>query len=158
MLPLGHHYIAELWGCSEEHLDDKDRLQALALEAAEAAHVTVISSQFHQFSPQGVTGVLLLAESHLSLHTWPEHGYCAVDLFTCGDAQAAREAVLELGSRIQAGRIELTILGRGHLEPMALAEAEHVVLYPPFQWKSATGVHSSEDPVAHGLRVHGSDE
>ncbi len=122
MQELGHHFIAELWECPEGLLDDPERLQQISLESAETARVTVISSQFHRFSPQGVTGILLLAESHLSLHTWPEHGYCAMDLFTCGDFQAAREAIHQLSRKLQAGRVVLSEMKRGLLEesPMAM--------------------------------------
>ena len=80
MQKLGLHYIAEFWECPKDVLDDKTRLQTLSLAAAESARVTVISSQFHQFSPHGVTGILLLSESHLSIHTWPEYGYAAADV------------------------------------------------------------------------------
>lgn len=116
MQELGRHYIAELWECPSDLLDDKERLRQLALEAASAANVTVLNSQFHHFSPQGVTGLLLLAESHLSLHSWPEYGYCAVDLFTCGDFRAGRRAVKELAKKLQAGQVVLSELKRGILE------------------------------------------
>ena len=68
------------------------------LQAAEAAGATIVQSVFHRFSPHGVTGVVVVAESHLSIHTWPEYGYAAVDFFTCGDCrpEAAHE-VLEAG-------------------------------------------------------------
>lgn len=144
MARLGHHYIAELWDCPHDLLNDRARLESLTLEAARAARVTVINQQFHAFSPQGVTGILLLAESHLSIHTWPELGYAAVDLFTCGDELAAREAVLELASRIRAGRLDLQIIGRGHQDPRAVADAERRTLYPPYQWEAAPV--AAEDP------------
>lgn len=130
---LGYHYIAELWGCPREILDDRIRLQNFSIQAAKVARVTVLHSQFHQFSPQGVTGLLLLSESHLSLHTWPEHGYCAVDLFTCGDAKAGREAILELSTCLGANRIELQIVGRGHVERQSAMNVERKVIYPPFR-------------------------
>ena len=132
MSHLGYHYIAEFWECPTDILNDVSRLEILAREAAESARVTVLKSQFHQFSPQGVTGLLLLSESHLSMHTWPEHGYCAMDFFTCGDGIAARESVLELASRFGARRLELQTIIRGHLDVAHKMDVDHRVLYPPF--------------------------
>ncbi len=81
-------------------------------QAAEAAHATVVGSIFHTFAPQGVSGVVVVEESHFSIHTWPEYGYAAVDCYTCGDCtpQAAHELILkELG----AETCEVMTLGRG---------------------------------------------
>lgn len=137
MSNLGHHYIAELWDCPYDLLDDPTRLQDLAFAAAESAQVSVLSGQFHHFKPQGVTGILLLSESHISLHTWPEHGYCALDFFTCGDADPARDSLLELAGRMGAGRVELKIVERGDLRPPSRMKTNRQVLYPPFQWSQA---------------------
>jgi len=68
-------------------LDDFSGIESLMLKAAEAAGATIVQSVFHRFSPHGVTGVVVVAESHLSIHTWPEYGYAAVDFFTCGDCE-----------------------------------------------------------------------
>jgi S-adenosylmethionine decarboxylase proenzyme len=135
MSQLGYHYIAELWDCPFDILDDKVRLEVLTRRIAESAHVTVLNAQFHQFSPYGVTGLLLLSESHLSVHTWPEHGYCAMDFFTCGDAVAARDAVLECAGQMKAGRLELRTVARG--EQGHRRSEERRVLLPPFQWTTA---------------------
>lgn len=81
--PLGEHYIIELWGCEHQTLDDLPKIRSALLEAADRAGATIIDERFHQFSPQGVSGVVVIAESHLSIHTWPELGYAALDLFTC---------------------------------------------------------------------------
>ncbi|MBI4954736.1 MAG: adenosylmethionine decarboxylase [Myxococcales bacterium] len=84
MKTLSRHLIAELYGCPAERLDDL-ALAAEALRAAAAAiGATVVGEAFHRYAPQGVSGTLLIAESHLSLHTWPEARYAAVDIFTCG--------------------------------------------------------------------------
>lgn len=69
--------------CSIKALDDLEELEVTMIDAAKASKATVIKSVFHQFSPQGVTGVVVVAESHLAIHTWPENGYAAVDFFTC---------------------------------------------------------------------------
>jgi S-adenosylmethionine decarboxylase proenzyme len=78
------HMLVECRGCAPAVLDDPAALEQALRGAADAIGAQVISAAFHQFAPHGVTGVLLLAESHVSVHTWPEHGYAAIDLFTCG--------------------------------------------------------------------------
>ena len=81
----GTHLLADLWGASQ--LDDPDHIDAALREAALAAGATILHSHFHHFSPNGgVSGVVILAESHISIHTWPEVGYAALDVFMCGSA------------------------------------------------------------------------
>ncbi|MBN2193401.1 MAG: adenosylmethionine decarboxylase [Polyangiaceae bacterium] len=84
MKTLGRHLILEYYQCAPDLLDDISRLSTLMRAAATSVGATVVGEAFHAYEPQGVSGTLLIAESHLSLHTWPEAGYVAVDLFTCG--------------------------------------------------------------------------
>ncbi len=85
-MPLGRHVILECHGCSEEDLKDQDFLSSVLTAAAEYANAEVLHKYFHKFDRgEGVTGVIALAESHISVHTWPEHEYMAVDVFMCGD-------------------------------------------------------------------------
>lgn len=85
---LGRHLLADLRGIAAELLTQPELIERILLQAAQAAGATPIFSKFHQFGEgQGVTGVLLLRESHISIHTWPEHGFAAVDVFMCGDAR-----------------------------------------------------------------------
>ena len=84
MSTRGTHLLVECRGCSPAVLNDPERLERALREAAERIGASVVSAAFHAFAPHGVTGMLLLEESHLSIHTWPEHGYAAIDLFTCG--------------------------------------------------------------------------
>jgi S-adenosylmethionine decarboxylase len=81
---LGKHLLLELKDCDPELLNDLDRLKALLKEAAVDCGAEVLGDSFHRFTPQGVSGVVIIAESHLFIHTWPEYGYAAVDVFTCG--------------------------------------------------------------------------
>lgn len=90
MNTTGRHLLLEYRGCDGAVLDDFSTIEALMLKAAEAAGATIIQSVFHRFSPHGVTGVVVVAESHLSIHTWPEYGYAAVDFFTCGECEPER--------------------------------------------------------------------
>lgn len=81
----GQHLLAEYYGCRTQVLNDKEAVERLLKNAAVAAGATVVACVFHRFSPQGVSGVVVIEESHLSIHTWPEAGYAAVDFYTCGD-------------------------------------------------------------------------
>ncbi len=85
MKALGRHILVELYECSPEILTDVIMIEKAMVTAAENAGATVINSTFHHFSPFGVSGVVVIQESHLAIHTWPEYGYAAVDLFTCGE-------------------------------------------------------------------------
>ena len=85
MSALGNHILVEFTGCSPEILNDVSLIEGLMNKAAEKADATIINSTFHHFSPIGVSGVVVIQESHLAIHSWPEYGYAAVDLFTCGD-------------------------------------------------------------------------
>ncbi|ALJ00854.1 polyamine aminopropyltransferase [Rufibacter tibetensis] len=83
---LGRHILVEFYNCSPELMNDVVHIENSMVAAAETAGATVINSTFHHFSPYGVSGVVVIQESHLAIHTWPEYGYAAVDLFTCGDS------------------------------------------------------------------------
>lgn len=107
----GTHLLAELWGATP--LEDPRRLVDLLHGAARAARTTVVAEAMHTFTPQGLTGVLLLAESHLSLHTWPELDYIAVDIFTCGDSTDGRAALSFLQRELQPRRMEIKEIRRG---------------------------------------------
>ena len=110
---LGTQWTADLYGCDGPTLDDPARIETDMLEAARIAHATVLSSRFHRFAPQGVSGVLVIAESHLAIHTWPEQGYAALDVFTCGSTLHAEEAFRWLAGRFGAGAIDVKKVGRG---------------------------------------------
>ena len=106
MTPLGVQWTADLYGCDAALLDDQERIGAFLLEAAEVAGATVLSSHLHRFAPQGVSGVVVIAESHIAIHTWPEHGYAALDLFSCGDHLRAEQGIRRLAERVGAVRVE----------------------------------------------------
>ncbi len=85
MKSLGRHLLVEFYNCDSDILDDVTIIEEHMRTAARKANSTVVNSTFHRFSPYGVSGVVVIAESHLSIHTWPEYKYAAVDLFTCGE-------------------------------------------------------------------------
>ena len=82
---IGRHCILELYQCDHAKLNDEAFIRTTITSSAKIAGATLINLITHSFKPQGVTGVALLAESHISIHTWPEIGYAAIDVFTCGD-------------------------------------------------------------------------
>ena len=103
MNALGKHLLLELKGCDKEVLNDIGFLREALLAAAGEARATVLGESFHQFEPQGVSGVVIIAESHLFIHTWPECGYAAIDIFTCGNTVkpeiAAKKVIKELKTK-----------------------------------------------------------
>jgi S-adenosylmethionine decarboxylase len=86
MNALGRHILAEIHGCDSKVLNDITGVEEIMVQAALSSGAEVREVAFHKFSPQGVSGVVVISESHLAVHTWPEHGYAAVDVFTCGDS------------------------------------------------------------------------
>lgn len=83
---MGKHYLLNLYGCSLSLLDNEFFLRDLLENAATACGAQVLQTMSHQFDPQGVTAICLLSESHISIHTWPEEGKAAADVYTCGDS------------------------------------------------------------------------
>jgi len=109
----GVHLLADLYGVDALWLTDSARLEHLMHDAAIAAGAIVLNQHFHGFGAgQGVTGVMLLAESHLSVHTWPEAGYAAFDIFMCGAARPQR-ALEVLLSELRPAHQELREIARG---------------------------------------------
>ncbi|MGY4707666.1 adenosylmethionine decarboxylase [Candidatus Bipolaricaulota sp. J31] len=94
MKALGRHLVVEMWGC-KANLNEPERIREALAEAVERAQATNLGVHVHSFNPHGVSGVAVIAESHISIHTWPELGYVALDVFTCGD-KAIPEAALEV--------------------------------------------------------------
>jgi len=85
MNKLGRHLLVEFTGCDRAKLNDLNAIRTILMEAARKAGATVVNSTFHEYNPHGLSGVVVIAESHMSIHTWPEYGYAAVDFFTCGE-------------------------------------------------------------------------
>ena len=123
MNALGKHLLLELKECNKEVLNDLGFLRDTLLTAAEESGATVLGNSFHPFKPQGVSGVVVIAESHLFIHTWPEYGYAAADIFTCGNTvqpeMAVQVLLRELGSKnhsmveMRRGILEAPVSGLG---------------------------------------------
>lgn len=117
--PAGAHLLADLRGVAEDLLRDGAAIETVLRQGAQAAGAHVLESRFHSFGEgKGVTGVVLLAESHITIHTWPECGFAAVDIFMCGRAEP-RRALEVINETLQPASCDVKIVGRG----MALEEA-----------------------------------
>lgn len=116
----GQHLLADLHGVAPALLQDGAALEALLRQAAQLAGAHILFSHLHSFGPQaGVTGVVLLAESHISIHTWPESGFAALDIFMCGAAQP-QLALQFLCTALQAQSSDTRVVARGAAPAPAL--------------------------------------
>lgn len=135
MHTLGIQILAEYYECSAELLSDVSFVENMLLQAAEEMQATVITSAFHHFSPMGVSGVVVIQESHIAIHTWPEYQYAAIDIFTCGTELQPIKAYKYLLKALKASNGSMMELLRGHKSLMpAGAEA------PPFSEDAVTPV------------------
>jgi S-adenosylmethionine decarboxylase proenzyme len=116
MNALGRHILAEFYGCDTNILNDSELIEAYMKQAAIECGATIVSSTFHTFNPHGVSGVVVIAESHLAIHTWPEYGYAAVDVFTCGETVNPHVANDTLKVSLKAKTVKIMELKRGELE------------------------------------------
>jgi len=109
---VGKELIVDLWNPSGVDLTDKDTIRAVLIRAVRSSGSTLIRSYFHRLHPGGITGFLLLKESHISIHTWPEYGYAALDFFTCGQADS-HKALAEVEKAFQPEAVKVTEITRG---------------------------------------------
>ena len=113
---VGKELIVEIWDPSGVDLTDQEKIRGILLRAAKSSGSTVIRSYFHRLHPGGITGFLLLKESHISIHTWPEYGYAALDFFTCGRADSYK-ALEEVEKAFQPRSVSVTEVMRGIRQP-----------------------------------------
>ncbi len=112
---LGTHLLVELKDCNQEILKDLGKVKEALVSAAKHAKATIIDVSFHEFSPFGISGMVVIAESHLSIHTWPEYGYAAVDIFTCGDIIKPEDAAHYIIERFECKQPSIVEMKRGIL-------------------------------------------
>lgn len=115
MRALGRHLLVELYGCDPEVLNDKGRVEKIMTEAARRCGATIVQIVFHLFNPHGVSGVVVIAESHLAIHTWPEYRYAAVDIFTCGTKVDPWKAHEHIKEQLRAERYSTLEMTRGEM-------------------------------------------
>ena len=139
---LGRQMTVEFYDCSPRNLADAALMEQVFLAAARESGATVIDSRFHQFTPQGVSGVVVISESHFAVHAWPEHEYAAVDLFTCGgkvDFDKAIEVIAAgLGCRewIVSSLVNRGIVGNNGVERMVQVVENGECSAFQLSWKS----------------------
>jgi len=114
---FGKHYLIDLCDCDPEIIKSVDPTREIVLRAAKECGATILDDHFHQFQPIGVSGVVLIAESHISIHTWPESGFAAADIFTCGEMkpQVAIDIMRE-GFRAKETTTKVKVVVRGQLD------------------------------------------
>ncbi|MBK3332533.1 adenosylmethionine decarboxylase [Persephonella atlantica] len=110
---LGLHILADLYGVDFDKLDHVEDVRELLEGAVKYAGLSKLSSHFHQFYPHGATGVILLEESHISIHTWPEHGYAAIDVYTCGGKEKTFKAMEYILKVLKPKRVDEKVAERG---------------------------------------------
>ena len=116
MKSLGRQLVIEFFNCDEEVLSNLEDIESAMNQAALEAKATIVNSVFHHFSPYGVSGAVIVAESHLAIHTWPEYGYAAVDVFTCGEEVDPYKAYEYLKDKFNSKSVKVKELNRGELD------------------------------------------
>ena len=129
MNSLGRHLLTEFYGCDRKTLNDSDRIKKIMEEAAITSGASIVQSVFHLFKPHGVSGVVVIAESHLTIHTWPEYRYSAVDIFTCGEEVDPWRAHHYLKEKLGAGSTSTVEMLRGRIDSHG-EELRHKPLEP----------------------------
>ena len=114
---LGRHMLLELHDCNSEVLNSLQAVKNALVEAAQRAEATIVDVVFHEFSPFGISGVVVIAESHLTIHTWPEYRYAAIDIFSCGDTLKPADAAQFLMAQFGAEHSSVMEVQRGVFLP-----------------------------------------
>ena len=129
MNALGRHLLLELFDCDSESINNLEAVKSSLIEAAKRAQATIVDVVFHEFNPFGISGVVVIAESHLSIHTWPEYRYAAVDVFSCGEVLQPEIAVNYLVEQFGAERTSVVEMQRGMFlgSPLSLANKKAAV-------------------------------
>ncbi|XGC80593.1 polyamine aminopropyltransferase [Bdellovibrio bacteriovorus] len=162
MNALGRHILVEFSGCNAEVLNDVSIIERSMIEAAQIAGATVINSTFHHFSPWGVSGVVVIQESHLAIHTWPEYRYAAVDLFTCGDSvdpwvsfEHLKKAFQANYSAIEMNRGSLHVIKKSDFQPQHIRTKPSFDLEKGFQIERNVWFTDKDENQALSLRYTG---
>lgn len=111
--PDGVHFLIEFFGCVTEQLDDIAFWKRILTKAIEESDISILSEHFYQFTPHGITGYMLLSASHIAIHTWPEYGYAACDVFSCGGEDEIKGIVKHIKSELRHEKIKTKRLKRG---------------------------------------------
>lgn len=127
----GWQSVLDLYECATSNIDDLDWVRATMLEAARVAQATIITDSFHRFEPHGLSGVVVIAESHIAIHTWPERRYAAIDVFTCNSKLLVEACAQFLARAFVAGRVRKTDFTRGeHMILKAVPDTQSACDFP----------------------------
>ena len=110
---LGVHILLEFHGCPSHIIEDSDKVKEIFLEAARISRAHIVDSLFHKFNPHGVSGIIVIAESHFAVHTWPEYGYASIDLFSCSKDIDFESAIQCLKENLKPKTVSTVELKRG---------------------------------------------
>lgn len=113
MEALGYHYIVEASGCNPEILSNPSKLKEILVNAAKISKMEIRTTHFYRFTPRGVSGMVVVTGSHISIHTWPEHGYAAIDVYICGTESFPEKAIEYILENIKAKYAHVTEIERG---------------------------------------------
>ena len=129
-MAVGFQILADLYGVDADIISKADSVYPIIEEAVRVGNLTKISSDYYQFQPMGASGVVLLAESHLSFHTWPEHGLVTLDIYTCGDPKSAEMAFDYIVDQLRPDTMDCKRLRRGTsvTEEVKVERPEHILI------------------------------
>jgi S-adenosylmethionine decarboxylase len=127
---LGRHILAEFFNCDPQIINDVEKVEQYMKRAAIECGAAIVNSVFHTFNPHGISGVVVIAESHLAIHTWPEYSYAAVDVFTCGNSVDPWIATRTLQEYLRAESIKSIELNRGELKNQGVLHHKPVETNP----------------------------
>lgn len=127
MQALGRQILVEYYDCNSEIINDVSQIESILLEATRKSQASIISHNFHKFSPHGVSGTVVIAESHVAIHTWPEYGYAAVDIFTCGETIDPWIIQEHIKERFESKNVSSLEMKRGMFR---VAEGEELLFKP----------------------------
>ncbi|AXJ01287.1 spermidine synthase/S-adenosylmethionine decarboxylase [Cyclonatronum proteinivorum] len=127
MQALGRQILVEYYDCNSDIINDVSQIESILLEATRKSQASIISHNFHKFSPHGVSGTVVIAESHVAIHTWPEYGYAAVDIFTCGETIDPWIIQEHIKERFESKNVSSLEMKRGMFR---VAEGEELLFKP----------------------------
>lgn len=110
---LGNQLVVDFYDCGCDGFDNLEWVENVMIEAANRANATIVDVVFHKFNPIGISGIVVIAESHLAIHTWPEHRFAAIDVFTCGSVLDSEAAISYLATQFRCGKRSVTKINRG---------------------------------------------
>lgn len=124
METLGRHVLLDLFDCALDAINNLETARSVLVEAARRAQATIVDVIFHKFNPVGLSVIVMIAESHLSIHTWPEHRYAAVDIFSCGENMQVEVAAAYIVEQFKPGRTSIIEVKRGAFMGVKPPDAE----------------------------------